>query len=125
MDPPRRYTMNASSTSATYNGIPISAPGRSGGVFALAGTAPADVKFRTDEGWSVQVAGQDVVASGQSLPSYAHALVGALAAVQKALDVFSVRGTADLLTVDTENQHIVGWDDSTGSVLRLVWTKVL
>lgn len=117
--------MTGSSRSATYNGIPLGGSGGSGVVFALAGAASVAVEFSTDEGWSVRVSGRDIVASGPSRSTYADALAAGLAAVQKALDVFSVRGKADLLTVDTENHHIVGWEDSGTNVLRLVATNVV
>lgn len=113
---------STSSPTPSYNGIPVAGPARSGAVFAPAGTPDGAPRFSTDDGWQVHVSRGDVVAAGPSLPSYSIALTAALAAVQKALDVFSARGDGDLSTVDTANTHIVGWDDDGSTVLRLVST---
>lgn len=109
---------------STVDGMPIAG---SGGAFRLARPSPLDSVFDRGDGWTARIAtGSEMVAvCGPGCSSYLQAITNAVGVAQQGLDLFSVRGRADLTTDNTENFHIACWEEAGTSVLRLVAISLL
>jgi hypothetical protein len=114
----------ATSSPATFDGTAIGGAGLAGAVFAVASSAGAGAMVQVEDGWSAKITvSPNIVVSGPAPDGYDSALAAGLRAAQQALDVLSARGRADLVTVDTANEHIVVWQNAGRSAVRVVCTN--
>jgi len=114
----------ATSSPATFDGTAIGGAGLAGAVFAVASSAGAGAMVQVEDGWFAKItASPNIVVSGPAPDGYDSALAAGLRAAQQALDVLSARGRADLVTVDTANEHIVVWQNAGRSAVRIVCTN--
>lgn len=114
----------STSSLAIFDGAPVGGVSLAGAVFAVASSAGAGATVQVEDGWSASfTASPNIVVSGPAPDGYGSALAAGLRAAQQALDVLSTRGRADLVTVDTANEHIVAWQDAGRSAVRFVCTN--
>lgn len=108
---------------ASLDGIPFIGERTAGAAFRLDGASPKTAQF-SDGDWVVEL-GQGatyVIAAGSAPDGYDSTWRKALTMALQGLDVFSARGIADLALTRAADEHIIGWRDTSGQVLRLVGT---
>jgi hypothetical protein len=97
-------------------------PGRrAGAVFVLHERPPTAAVWERSDGWVVRIdpGSRGVVACGGSADDATIAWRSAYAAVQEALDVWSVKGVADLQTDAPYGNHIAFWESAAGARVRI------
>ena len=91
-----------------------------GGAFVLDKKASHSASVEVEDGWIVQVRAGNlvVVARGQASESAEIAHSRGVEAVQRALDLLSMRGEGDLMARGMEDEHLIWWTTGGRSVLR-------
>jgi len=107
---------------ASYDGMLLVNPSNSqtsGAVFRLNHKAPESAE-QSFVPWTVELreGSLGVVARRSSSVSPSATWTEAMEVVHKGLDLFSIRGVADLAIVDAHDEHIVWWSDQQGATLR-------
>jgi hypothetical protein len=115
---------------STIDGLALlrgSRDNRAGAAFLLTTEATTSVAWTRGDDWTVAIreGSRYVVASGGTAREYLKVWPVAHAVTQEALDVWSARGFADLLTGNPYGNHVAFWDAEPGSVLRIVGRQPL
>jgi hypothetical protein len=109
---------------ATFGQIPIAGiPGAetSGAIFYINRPTRKSFCQTLDSQWTVNVvAGESgLIVQGGRAGSYEETLIESLSIAQRALDLFSIWGVADLSIRECEREHIAWWKAASGVVVRL------
>lgn len=107
---------------ALFDGIPLidSPSGKnSGGLFWLSREASVSNCQEVNDGWIVEIkaGSRGVVARGGPNETHDDTYVAALRAVIQALDLFSMRGIANLTLEDAAEDHAIWWTSKSSLVL--------
>lgn len=113
---------------AALDDIPLMEGERnSGSAFVLDDQAPENAITEVGDGWVVEVraASLVVVARGPQVDSAEEAHESGTRAAQRGLDLFSMRGSCDLLIRRAEDENLAWWVDGGRRVLRATATAPL